>query len=447
MEDHKMKSSDFWAKYPWENVASSTCTLVALVWVGYTIVLHTIHYNNPQTQRYIIRILIVCPIYAISSWFAIIVPEYALQSDTIREVYEAWVMYSFLSLVLEYSGGEANCINEISTEEPIPWPWPVRLCKKPRPRDGRMIRFSKRGTLQFVFLKPFMATLSLAMQGAGLYWTPEYQLFLFVVYNFSYSLALYSLVLFYTATKKLLKPRRPLFKFLAIKSLIFATFWQSLVIAAIPNATPAQSIRWNDLFLSIEMVPFAIILSCAFGVEDLSKLPDARWLKNIKDVFSVKDVVQDTYHNFMPTYREYVLQSASQPGAVTPIHDQDSSSEAPSRTNSTSLNAPEHHQSAKKTVRLRTFLVGNLDKPEVIKMIKSVSVHVGRKVPDKLSLLETFGAENSMNMQSFCLESPNGADGIDLEATQNGETSEGLSQIGKTQPPLDTGLEEKIGIV
>jgi hypothetical protein len=46
------------------------------------------------------------------------------------------------------------------------------------------------------------------------------------VYNFSISLALYGLFLFYTATRDLLHPYNPVLKFLTVKSVIFLSFWQ-----------------------------------------------------------------------------------------------------------------------------------------------------------------------------------------------------------------------------
>jgi len=51
-------------------------------------------------------------------------------------------------------------------------------------------------------------------------------LYITMVYNVSISLALYALFLFYHATKDLLRPYDPVLKFLAVKSIIFLSFWQ-----------------------------------------------------------------------------------------------------------------------------------------------------------------------------------------------------------------------------
>ena len=51
-------------------------------------------------------------------------------------------------------------------------------------------------------------------------------LYIMLINNFSISLALYGLFLFYFSTKNMLRPYQPLLKFFTIKSVIFLTFWQ-----------------------------------------------------------------------------------------------------------------------------------------------------------------------------------------------------------------------------
>ena len=51
-------------------------------------------------------------------------------------------------------------------------------------------------------------------------------LYVTLIYNTSVSLALYALFLFYFATRDLLSPYDPVWKFLTVKSVIFLSFWQ-----------------------------------------------------------------------------------------------------------------------------------------------------------------------------------------------------------------------------
>lgn len=54
-------------------------------------------------------------------------------------------------------------------------------------------------------------------------------LYITIIYNFSVSLSLYALFLFFFATSDLLRPYEPVLKFLTIKSVIFLSFWQGEV--------------------------------------------------------------------------------------------------------------------------------------------------------------------------------------------------------------------------
>ena len=51
-------------------------------------------------------------------------------------------------------------------------------------------------------------------------------LWITIVYNITYTLALYALLLFYLGTHDLLAPFKPMLKFLVVKSIVFMTFWQ-----------------------------------------------------------------------------------------------------------------------------------------------------------------------------------------------------------------------------
>ena len=70
-----------------------------------------------------------------------------------------------------------------------------------------------------------------------------------------------------------------------------------------------EATRWNNILLCIEMVFFAIGLIVDFPVSEfLGGIPDRRILQNFKDVFNIKDVIQNMRNNFRPEYQDYTLQ-------------------------------------------------------------------------------------------------------------------------------------------
>lgn len=93
---------------------------------------------------------------------------------TARDCYEAFVVYSFLTLILEHAGGDYNCIEQIKHLPPVPHPWPM-CCLSHVRRDGDLLRLSKQATLQFVVVKPLMAILSLIALAAGRYFSSPFQ--------------------------------------------------------------------------------------------------------------------------------------------------------------------------------------------------------------------------------------------------------------------------------
>ena len=50
------------------------------------------------------------------------------------------------------------------------------------------------------------------------------------MYNVSVTLALYGLVLFYSATRHMLSSHQPVLKFLSIKFIVFISFWQGVYV-------------------------------------------------------------------------------------------------------------------------------------------------------------------------------------------------------------------------
>lgn len=180
------------------------------------------------------RILFIVPIYATYSWISLLFfnsESYYVYFFTVRDCYEAFVIYNFLSLCYEYLGGEGNIMSEIRGK-------PIRssclygtCCLVGKTYTIGFLRFCKQATLQFCLVKPVMAFVIIFLQAFGHYrdgdWSPDGgYIYITVIYNISVSLALYGLFLFYFATRDLLTPFEPVLKFCTVKSVIFLSFWQ-----------------------------------------------------------------------------------------------------------------------------------------------------------------------------------------------------------------------------
>lgn len=61
---------------------------------------------------------------------------------------------------------------------------------------------------------------------------------------------------------------------------------------------------------------FALFLLAAFSPwqfqQQFERMDEEEVAKNMKEVLNVKDILADAYHNFMPSYQEYILQRSEE---------------------------------------------------------------------------------------------------------------------------------------
>ncbi|KAG0377830.1 hypothetical protein BGX24_005351 [Mortierella sp. AD032] len=67
---------------------------------------HAKNYTKPSEQRHIMRIVAMIPVYAICSGLSYRFYKNALYFETVRDCYEAFVIYSFFVLLLTYLGDD-----------------------------------------------------------------------------------------------------------------------------------------------------------------------------------------------------------------------------------------------------------------------------------------------------------------------------------------------------
>ncbi|KAI9308542.1 organic solute transporter Ostalpha-domain-containing protein, partial [Cunninghamella echinulata] len=287
---------------------TGTCISLLSVW------LHWKNYRKPNQQRQVIRILWMVPIYGISTFISLISLNTAFYVDTFRDIYEAFVIYAFFNLLLNKLGGERALIIMLHSRPPSENFFPGTLWSREiYVGDPYTFLFVKRGILQFIYVKPLLAIVTMVLKATGIYkegeisWSSSY-LYITFIYNLSVCLSLWCLMVFFYATKKDLIGFRPLPKFLCVKAIIFFSFWQSVIIAllvsfgVIKDDGEHLSVAIQDFLVCIEMVPFAIAHSFAFSYEDYydPNVHSARMpiFTAIKDSIGIKDVVMDTLDTF-----------------------------------------------------------------------------------------------------------------------------------------------------
>ncbi|KND02010.1 uncharacterized protein SPPG_02515 [Spizellomyces punctatus DAOM BR117] len=297
----------------------------------YTMFLHFKNYRRPEVQRLAIRILWMVPVYAVASFTSLSSRSAADYIDTIRDIYEAFVIYSFFILCINYLGGERALLAMLEQRMRTHHLWPFNYCFSPMDMsDPETFLFVRRGVLQFVILKPILSVLTMILKLAGQYhegyigWTSCY-MWLSLFYNLSVCWSLYCLVLFYVQCSKDLQPYRPMPKFICVKSIVFLTFYQGLGIAFLVWAGLIRdkggysgsnlALALQDFLICVEMPFLAMLHWYAFpwtDYDDRRLSSRVAFLYAVRDAFGVKDIIQDTYHTFRGTRFRHVRRGSHQ---------------------------------------------------------------------------------------------------------------------------------------
>jgi hypothetical protein len=209
---------------------------------------------------------------------------------------------------------------------PISHLWPLNYILSPVDvSDPHTFLAIKRGILQYAWLKPILALATIIMKATNTYQEgyiglSSGYLWSGLIYNISISVSLYSLAMFWVCMNSDLQPFRPVPKFLCVKGIIFASYWQGFFLSIlvwlgalpddIPNYSPDNlAAAIQDALICFEMPAFALAHWYAFSWHDYADntISSARLpIKYaLRDAFGPADLIQDTKETFGGTHYEY----------------------------------------------------------------------------------------------------------------------------------------------
>ncbi|EOD36833.1 hypothetical protein EMIHUDRAFT_201087 [Emiliania huxleyi CCMP1516] len=281
-----MMRTTFW-------VGAVSCGLT-LLQSGRLIAKHRRHWHNPQQQRCIVVIISSVPIFAVNAFVSLLIlrgsktvglhaPEWLdLVLDGAKECYEAFGIWSFLELMLSYTGcvsapnGAAVGVPDKlkGVEVHLPFPLPLFCGASHWTFDRRVADRLRRWAMQFVYVRPILAVLTITATGLGVYEKVWVWLPISVALNVSMTVALYSLLLFYHSFERELsrgnhwgahasdcanRHQRPLAKFLCIKGVVMFCFWQGIVLQLLEAAGVVRAGHFFDLAERSTMIQDALV--------------------------------------------------------------------------------------------------------------------------------------------------------------------------------------------
>lgn len=241
---------------------------------------------------------------------------------------KAFTIYTFFQLLINFIGGERSLIILMHGREPVNHPWPLNhVLKKVDISDPHTFLAIKRGILQYAWLKPILSFATIIMKATDIYQegylgVASGYLWTGILYNVSVTLSLYSLAMFWVCMSRDLKPFRPVPKFLCIKLIIFASYWQGFFLSilqflgAIPNDVQGYTAdnlaaAIQDALICFEMPAFAVAHWYAFSWQDYADVTISAARMPVKfalrDSFGCRDLIEDTKETFAGKKYDYRL--------------------------------------------------------------------------------------------------------------------------------------------
>lgn len=273
--------------------AAGTFTILTCLLTMFHMSTHLQNMHEPMVQRKIITILWMSPIYGVTSFLSLIFPckciffvfgcvrrtylrrnhslssyslscsllslfaiELILAADgylaVIKDFYEAYVVYTFLSFLIAVLGrGNREVAVDVLSNHAEHLKQPTRCLKRfyhpppetsNRAKAAAVIMECMILAMQFVFIRPLTSIARFVSTDLWEKYHPPsdeggWQAYVMtpafvcaMITNVSVFLAFTGLVKFYHAVREELTWCSPFWKFMAIKGIVFLTFWQGLLI-------------------------------------------------------------------------------------------------------------------------------------------------------------------------------------------------------------------------
>lgn len=277
------------------------------------IIQHIVHYTKPSLQKHIIRILWMVPIYALNAWIGLQFPEQSIYVDSLRECYEAYVIYNFMKYLLNYLNDGQDLEALLETKPQVYHIFPL-CCLSPWEMGREFVHNCKHGILQYTLVRPITTVISMICELSGVYGESDFSPnvafpYIIAINNLSQFVAMYCLVLFYRANRTELQPMKPIGKFLCIKAVVFFSFFQGVIINVLVYCGVISTIfdisdsdkvkiissKLQDFLICIEMFLAAIAHHYSFSYKPyVSPLdPSPSCLGSFLAMWDVSDVKRD----------------------------------------------------------------------------------------------------------------------------------------------------------
>lgn len=322
--------SDFWSsgslhwtphRIGW--AIAGGCAVLTTIITIISVSMHARNYRVPAEQRQILRILYLPMVYGIISFLSYRFFRAYTYYSLVEIAYEALTISAFLLLLIQYvaaTAADSTAEGALARKDKSKLPLPFCFWRY-RPTKPYFMYTLKWSVLQYAIIRPAVSIAGIVCEAFHVLCESEWSIHFAGVYleavDFvSISVALYGLIIFYELTKEELRGRRPLAKFIAIKLIVFFTFYQTFVFDLLQKKGVIHGTTYwsesnivdglNALATTVEMVLFALLMLWAYPASEYKNkaLGEPRGAgKAIWDSINYSDFALEIYLSMKFFYR------------------------------------------------------------------------------------------------------------------------------------------------
>ncbi|KAI2635061.1 DUF300-domain-containing protein [Xylaria nigripes] len=274
-------------------IIAGSSTIITYIVSFFLIGQHALNYTKPCEQKHIIRILFMVPIYATSSFLSLWFYWHAVYYQVISEAYEAFAIASFFALMCHLVAPNLHDQKEFFRQmKPIsPWVLPVSWFAKCSGGERGPWRTPKSGLTWFniiwigvyhyCFIRVAMTITAVVTEHYDRYCessnSPVFaHVWVIVIEAAAVTIAMFCIIQYYSQFRKTLAEHKLGLKVVAIKLVVFLSFWQTIVISLATSSTlhlitanatlayPDIKVGIPSLLLCVEMALFSVLHLWAF---------------------------------------------------------------------------------------------------------------------------------------------------------------------------------------
>ncbi|KAH3761232.1 transmembrane protein 184A [Pelomyxa schiedti] len=250
----------------------SVLMVTSLIICGIVVIMHSVNYVHPITQRFLIRIVLVVPVFSILSFLTFILWEFSPFFNVAQDLYEAYALLCFFSLLVAYCG-DVKCLSTCLADKLAPT---FKCCccfTLTTPTPPRLVRFAKISIFQFMIIKPLISVASVVFMFVFPLRKLEVAMRLAALASLIF--AMWTLLMFFRVISKCLSGLNTLQIFLWLKGLIFLlvvqeavvdmAFQRGLIMGNSLFAAGARARRFAAFLCLIECLAFSIAAPIVFS--------------------------------------------------------------------------------------------------------------------------------------------------------------------------------------